>query len=176
MTKTANLETIEKATKKTWEEWLAFFKKIDAPKLSHKEIAQKVYDEIGDGWWAQGVTVAYEQHIGRRQPGQRSDGTYEVGANKTLNGTMDEAFAAWLKLVADKKEFNGVALEGAPTTNTTEKWRYWHAKLSDGTRLTVALNQKTPEKASFSIGHLKLASSTAAEKWRAFWKEFIEKL
>lgn len=43
-----------------------------------------------DGWWAQGVTVGYEQAIGRRLPGQAADGTFSVSATKTLSSRREE--------------------------------------------------------------------------------------
>ena len=90
MTKPVSIAGIVKATKITWPEWLSFFKNVGAKDLTHPEIAAKAYEKMAASqdsrrWWSQAVTVAYEQHIGRRQPGQRSDGTYEVTLNKTFN-------------------------------------------------------------------------------------------
>jgi len=95
MAKGVNIATIEKNTGKTWDEWLEFLEGIDAKNLTHKEIAQRIHDAGTPGWWTQAVTVAYEQHIGRRAPGQDNDGTFTITASKTLDGTMDEALATW---------------------------------------------------------------------------------
>ena len=105
-TKPINTAAIEKGTGRSWEDWLAFLKSIDAEKLSHKEIAERVA-ATGDatGWWSQSIAVAFEQSIGRRVPGQDNDGTFQVSATKTLPGTMDEALVAWAALVGDRKEF-----------------------------------------------------------------------
>lgn len=146
MTKPSNISAIEKTTKQSWSEWLTYLEAIGAKDLTHKEIAQKVYDKLGDGWWAQSVTVAYEQHIGRRQPGQRNDGGYEISVSKTLTGNMDAALQEWLHLVAGKTEFSNVAISGEPKTSETEKWRHWRCTLSDGSRVNAAVYQKTPEK------------------------------
>ncbi len=130
MTKSANIEGIETATHIPWAEWLDFFDSIGAKELEHKELAKKAYDKMKDtqasrSWWAQSVAVAYEQHIGRRQPGQRSDGTIEVAISKTLTGTMDEALQTWLDSVKEKTEFSGVPIAAPPTMSQTEKRRHW---------------------------------------------------
>src|SRR5690606_38785401 len=72
-------------TGRDWAGWLAFLDEIGARDMPHGEIAARVL-ATGDAsaWWAQSITVAFEQHIGRRRPGQRSAGTYEVSANRTV--------------------------------------------------------------------------------------------
>lgn len=180
MTKPSNIPTIEKATGISWDDWLSYFDEIGAKDLSHKEIAERVHEKLvhleNGGWWSQGVTVAYEQHIGRREPGQRSDGSYETSASKTVDGTMDDVLEKWIQLTTDKPGFNGVALEKEPTWSATEKWRNWRCALVDGTRVAVSIYQKTPEKASLGLGHLKLKSNDEAETWKVYWKEFLKEL
>lgn len=181
MTKPINTAGIEKATNKSWQEWLKILDNMGAKDLSHKEIARQLYDELdgkveNHGWWAQGITVAYEQQIGRRVPGQRSDGSFEVSVNKTLNGSMDEAFGAWLELLDQQTDFNGVKLIGEASTSETVKWRNWRATLVDGTKVVVGINQKTPDKANLGLAHQKLHNSGQAEAWRMFWKEFLNQL
>ncbi len=93
MTRAANIPAIEKSTNIAWTEWLLFLESIGAKNLSHKEIAQHVHNKLkasheNSGWWAQGITVAYEQHIGRRKPGQTNDGFFQVAVSKTLAGTI----------------------------------------------------------------------------------------
>jgi hypothetical protein len=175
MTKPMNIAAIEKATGKSWEEWLAFFKDIGAKELNHHEISLKVFETGTPGWWAQSVTVAYEQHIGRRVPGQRSDGKYEVSVTKTLSGTLDDAFAWWLAKVAEVKEFSGVLLAGEPQASKTDKWRHWRVSLSDGSKVIVSASQKAPGKALLAVTSQKLASNEDAEHWRAYWKKFLVK-
>ncbi|HEX5797013.1 MAG TPA: hypothetical protein VFX86_01335 [Candidatus Saccharimonadales bacterium] len=176
MTKPINTESIEKATGKSWDEWLKFFDQIGAKDLTHKEIAQKVHEAGTPGWWAQSVTVAYEQHIGRRVPGQRQDGKFDASASKMIDGTMDEALDVWLGAVKNKNEFDGVAVKGEARVSKTEKWRNWRCDLADGSRIVVGINQKTPDKAGLGLAQEKLESAEQAESKRAFWKEFLTRI
>ena len=63
-----------------WPEWVAYLE--PHKNLNHAAMAKLVLEKINQAgaskspeWWAQGVTIAYEQHIGRRQPGQTCDVT-----------------------------------------------------------------------------------------------------
>lgn len=173
MTKPINIESIEKATGKPWSEWLAFFDDINAKELTHHKIATKVHEAGTPGWWAQNITVAFEQHIGRRVPGQRSDGKYEVSVTKTFDGTLDDAFGWWLDKVSSTKEFSGISLANQSATSKTDKWRHWRVNLSDGSKVIVSTNQKFPGKAQLAVTSQNLASSLDVEHWRAYWKQFL---
>ncbi|NKX54723.1 hypothetical protein [Arthrobacter mobilis] len=181
MTKASNTAAIEKATGTGWENWVEFLDGVGGQDLPHKEIAKHAHERLLEahpnaGWWAQSVTVAYEQHIGRRQPGQSCDGDFQVGVSKTFPGSMDEALEAWCTLVAGRGEFSGVPLEKEPATSSTEKWRYWRAALSDGSRVSLDIYQKAPGKAGMGINHTKLDSQEAVEHWRAYWRVLFKEL
>lgn len=57
MAKSSRIQAVERATNRTWDEWLAFLNGIDAKNLSHHEIATKLVYELDGkidnvGWWA----------------------------------------------------------------------------------------------------------------------------
>jgi hypothetical protein len=181
MTKTANVQAIEEATGRKWGDWILFMAKLGAERLPHSEIANRVYDELNGrldnpGWWAQAVTVAYEQHIGRRAPGQRADGTYEFSLSRTLAGTMDEVFERWLRHVADRTDFNGVLIAKTPTTSQTATRRHWGCGLEGGARLSADVNPKDAGKSILTVTHAKLPSAEEAERWKAYWRSELEAL
>mgnify|MGYP003664292314 FL=1 len=123
-----------------------------------------------DGWWAQILTVRYEQEIGRRQPGQRCSGDHEIGVSATRLGDMDAVLAAWRAGHDARAEADGVAFDGPPRVTATEKWRYWKRDLADASRLTVNFCPKGEGKVLLQIQHGKLADAGTAERWRAYWK------
>ena len=67
---------------------------VGARDLTHHEIATNVL-ELLDGtidnpaWWAQSIAVTYEQAIGRRIPGQRPDGTFQMSVSKATSLDME---------------------------------------------------------------------------------------
>ena len=165
-------QAIEKATGSSWAVWLERLEKIGAKDMSHKEIARKLSDWGVPGWWAQMLTVSYEQHIGRRVPGQTCDGDFAAAVSKTLPGTLDEALGWWLKKVKGKSEFHDVTIEKT-SVSKTEKWRYWRAKLADGTLVSIHISTKPDNKANLGLQHEKLESQEQVDEWKRFWKKLL---
>lgn len=181
MTKASNIAAIEKATGTGWDAWVEFLDGVGGQELTHQDLARHAHGQLlqvhpNAGWWAQNVTVAYEQHIGRRQPGQSCDGGFAVGVSRTFGGSMDEALEAWCALVDGRGEFSGIPLEKEPSTSATGKWRYWRAALADGSRVSLDIHQKAPGKAGMGINHTKLDSAETVEHWRAFWRGLFKEL
>lgn len=177
MVRPMNIGALETGTGKSWSDFEQYLAGIGADQLSHKEIAQRLNDDgVATGWWAQSVTVAYEQQIGRRQPGQDCNGEYSVSVSKTLHGSKDDALRMWLGLVEGNESFSGIDISAAPDVNSTDKWRYWRCRLTDGSRVNVNIHQKSDEKASLGIQHERLESTDQVEHWRAFWKDLVSGL
>lgn len=169
------IKDIEKETSKSWEEWLTFFESINAKDLNHTKIAQAVSKQGVQDWWSQGVTVAYEQFIGRRVVGQTCDGDFSASISKTQPGNMDQTLQFWTGLVKDKKEFNSIPLKEEARTSATEKWRYWRAKLEDGSELNINIQNKADgQKSVLTINHDKLKSTDEIDQWKSYWKAFIQ--
>ncbi|MBO6540709.1 MAG: hypothetical protein JJ969_15085 [Rhizobiaceae bacterium] len=173
-TKPTDTDAIGSGTGRSWNEWQSFLEAIGARDMPHPEIARRV-EETGDAnsWWAQTITVAYEQHIGRRKPGQRSDGSFEVAATRTIEGDVAEHFEKLRQQFCSVSAFDGVALAGEPRTSVTPKRSYWRCDLADGTGVAFALEQKSGAKVLVAATHRKLASDTEAARWRAFWKDYL---
>ncbi len=177
MTKAQGVGPYEKVTQRGWPEWVALIDEMGGRDLPHPDIVPLVQKEIAHldlknhGWWAQGITIAYEQHIGRRIPGQQGDGTFASSASKTVPGTMDEALAAWEELVDGRAEFNGLEITEQPTTSATVKWRYWRCGLEDDSRINVTVNESAPGKCRVAVQHARLPSPEAAAECKAYWKD-----
>ena len=177
MTKPAETENFATAAGRSWKQWLDFLGEHDAERMSHAEIARLII-ATGDasGWWAQGITVAYEQHIGRRTPGQRSDGTFEVAISRALPGSIDEVMARWERHVSTLPAHDGVSPEGAPERSDTPKWRYWRCTLSDGSKVSATVSARSETTAGLTVTHSKLAEEADKERWRTYWKAVLADL
>ena len=177
MSKPANTAAIAKGTGKPWQDWLAFLESIGARDLPHGQIARKVLDTgEASAWWAQGIAVAYEQHIGRRVRGQRNDGAFEVAVGRTVSGSTDDVLALWLDAMAGCEAVDGVALAGPPTVSETAKWRYWRCALGDGSRLVATIGHRGEGKAGITVTVEGLADIADRERWRAYWKSALAAL
>lgn len=85
---------VREATGRGWDEWFDWLDDHGANELDHKGIVQLLDREaqLDSGWWQQQVAVRYEQHIGRRRPGEAADGTFQVGAQRTYRSTPARAW------------------------------------------------------------------------------------
>lgn len=164
-----------KATGRAWSEWFAILEERGARSLPHADIARMLHGDYGvSAWWSQSVTVAYEKEIGRRETGRRGEGDYTAATSRTLRGGLDEVFDRWLARVRGADTLDGVPLAADPTVSRTAKWRYWRAKLSDGSRVTATLSARPGgESCVLGIEHGKLAGRPEADRWRTFWKAYL---
>lgn len=172
---------LKEKTGKTAEEWVAHMEAtagaaIDS--IDHKEMARIACDTGITEWWAQGVAVSIEQHIGRRVVGQTCRGTYAANASKTISGDWLEIFPQFCSYM----ENNLGALLSPPTDSPrvaeTEKWRYWKIDLADGSKVSVNCQAKPSKdpanpKTGFGVSHDNVGSMEAREEYKAMWKEIL---
>jgi hypothetical protein len=175
MVKPVNTAAIAAGTKRTWDEWRGFLDGIGGRDLPHKEIAEAVH-KTGDasGWWSQSVAVAYEQHIGRRVPGQIKEGAYQASASCTVTGTSSEVHERWTAFMADRKTIDRMKITRGPETSVTENWRHWRCGLGNGSRVAVTFFQKASGKVAIGVGHENLKSEDEIVRWRGVWKTLLD--
>ncbi len=140
--------------------------------LDHTSLARLLVErwDIED-WWAQGVTVAYEQVIGRRVVGQSCEGTFSASASRTVPGDPDAVRDRWHAFMTDARR--GELGLKAPTLSDTPKWRYWRAAGVDGSRVSVHITAKDEGRSTLGIDHKSLASAEEREAWKSAWKRTL---
>ena len=180
----SRIKTVERATNRTWDEWLQFMDGIGAKNLSHHEIATKVIEELDGkvdnlGWWAQSVTVAYEQYTGHRIPGQRPDGTFQTSVSKATNLGMEALMDKWVNFAAGDQEVLAV-ITGEVRVNGTEKRITWRTKAPDGSEIRVTSEPKKDGTASIIAVQMGLETNElnmeAKAKWSSILERFLEEL
>lgn len=188
----ASTKALETGSGIEWSEWLTILE--PHRDLNHKDMAQVALAAIVERgkstspeWWAQGVTVAFEQHIGRRKAGERCDGSFSVTVSKTFPGNMDEVLQKWTDATAGMTELIGIPIVDGPRISQTEKWRYWRCKLADGSTVSVNIQTKPNktkagetsapyEKSALAINHDKFPDGDMLESYRAAWKAFVKEV
>src|SRR5699024_5538338 len=98
-------------------------------------------------WWAQTITVAYEQERGLRVPGQKKDG-FSVSASKTVDVPVERLFAAF----ADPELRSGWLPEQVDERTATPSRRFT-ADLPGHTRLAVTFQAKGEHKSLAGVEH-----------------------
>ncbi|MGY1694239.1 hypothetical protein ACI780_04925 [Geodermatophilus sp. SYSU D00814] len=171
---------VERATKRSWDEWLRFMDAIGAPDLDHRQIALRVYDELGDtveqrGWWTQSVTVAYEQHIGRRIPGQRSDGTFQTSVSRSTPLGMTELMERWRTFADGDAAVQQVVAGGEVRVSGTDRRTTWRTRAADGSSVVVTSEPKKDGTASLVATQVGLPTLEANDAARAWWTTVVER-
>jgi hypothetical protein len=182
MAANSRIKAVERATNKTWEEWLQFMDGIGAKNLTHHEIATKLLEELDGkidniGWWAQSVTVAYEQYIDRRIPGQRPDGTFQTSVSKATKLGMQELMDQWVRFAAGDQDLQSL-LGGEVRVSGTDKRITWRVKARDGSEIRVTSEPKKDGTASIIAVQMGLETNElnleAKSKWSSILQRFLE--
>jgi len=174
------IKPVERATNRTWDQWLEFMDRIGARDLDHKAIALRVYAELDGtverlGWWTQAVTVAYEQHIGRRVPGQRPDGTFQTSVSRATTSAMVELMDRWREFAARDETVQGLVLAGDLRVSGTDRRITWRTKARDGSALIVTSEPKPNGTASIVATQIGLPSLELNDEARARWTSVLER-
>jgi hypothetical protein len=163
--------------------WFGVLDRFGAVEKGHTAAARHLYDVHGvDGWYAQGITVAYERARGVRTVNQRCDGEYEVSASKVVTAetprviaalsqkrqrvkwaaAADQALVAALAAALDAPSSKGFIVRPDGQARVRYKW--------DGTTVELRLTPKPGGKTSLVVQHMKLPSADSVETRRAEWR------
>lgn len=171
-------ETVEAKTGKRWRQWFEQLDNAGARSWDHKTIAKRLHQEYGlTFWWAQTVTVAYEQAVGLRARHEMPDG-YQIQRQRVAKVASEQAWSQmedpelrrrWLPELAD------AALHSAQP----EKLRlqlHWDGFDSPKGRVLIAVQVRDDNKCAIGVMHSKLNAAESAEAAKAFWTERLEGL
>jgi hypothetical protein len=180
MATNARIKPVERATNRSWDAWLQFMDAIDARNLDHQQIALKVYEELDGtieplGWWTQAVTVAYEQYIGRRIPGQRPDGTFQTTVSRSTTLGMEELMEAWQQFAAEDETVQGIVVAGNLRVSGTDRRVTWRTKAQDGSSVIVTSEPKKNGAASIVATQIGLATRDANDEARQRWTSIVDR-
>lgn len=165
-------EAVKAKTGKTWSEWLDVLDAGGARELKHSDIALLLHDKHGvPDWWAQTVTVGYEQARGLRQKHQKPEG-YEVSGNKTVAVPLARLWEAW-RDEALRRRWLPEPFEVRKATPERSLRITWPEPPS---RVDVNFYAKGEAKSQVSLQHGHLADAEAGERMKAFWKQRLEAL
>ena len=165
-------EAVARATGKTWAEWLKVLDAAGAKKMSHKEIAAYLHDQLKcSPWWSQMVTVGYEQARGRREKHQKPNG-YSVSGSKTIAVPIDQLFAAWNDAKSRRRWLGAEKLAIRKATVNKSIRATW----SDGaTSVEINFYVKGDRKSQVTVQHDKLVDAKVAQKMKAYWRDVLVK-
>ncbi len=136
-----------------------------------------------DGWYAQGITVAYERARGVRALNQRRDGEYEVSVSKVMTAAdakgvikaftetrrrrrwmdgVDARLVHALSAALDSPASKGFVIRPDGQARFRYKW--------DGTTVQFYLSPKPGGKVSVVVANTKMPGAAMVDERRAQWR------
>jgi hypothetical protein len=170
-------ERLRDATGRSRAEWYALLDDAGAQEWDHTRIARWLGGEHDvDGWWAQSVTVGFEQSRGMREPGQRSDGSWEANATKTLYATRE---ALWPHLADEDLRRDWLDVYWQMVGGTEP--RSLRLTADDGSRITLLIDELAPgrdgrAKVRLSAQHVGLPDAGTVDETKKFWRDSLAAL
>src|SRR6185436_10421285 len=166
-------ERMVEATGRGWQEWFAILDGWNGISHSHTEIARWLMEEQGvPGWYAQSLTVGYEQARGLRAPGQRKDG-FAAGASRTVGVPVERLFEAFTDETIRDQWMPGADLR-VRTATAPRTARYdWE----DGsTRVIVGFDSAGEQKSRVALSHERLPDADSADEMKNWWRDRLTEL
>jgi len=175
---------LKKATGRDWPGWVDRLDKAGAAAMTHAQIASHLHEREGvDDWWAQMVTVGYEQAKGRRAKHQKPDG-FSVSGSKTVAAPVEAVFGAFTLARRRARWLPGTDVIVRKSTEFKSARITWNGGIGvrgeKGTSVEVNFYEKSDcsgrPKCMVQVQHNKIPDAQAAERIKAWWKQRLEAL
>jgi len=162
---------MRRATGRDRGEWFAVLDQWGAAGRPYREIADWLVAEHQlSKWWAQKLIVEYEEARGLRDPGIRRDGTFEVGASKTVAVPVARLTAAFVDAKLRGRWLPGIDVAAAkPAQPLRFDWK-------DGVSRVVVTFAGGEDKSQVSVQHQRLRDAKSAAEMKSFWRERLAAL
>ena len=165
---------VRRATGRGYAEWFDALDAWGAPGRPYREIAEWLTGTHGlSDWWAQKLIVEYEEARGLRPPGIRRDGTFEVGATKTVAVPVSRLFAAFVDTNLRERWLPGAAMRQGATQPDRSVRFDWERRIE---RVVASFAAIGDAKSQVAVQHERLPDAKAAAEMKAFWRERVAAL
>ena len=166
---------MRRATGRDRGEWFAVLDQWGAAGRPYREIADWLVAEHElSKWWAQKLIVEYEEARGLRDPGIRRDGTFEVGASKTVAVPVAQLYAAFTDGRQRGRWLPGVALSARDGERNASLRFEWKNGV-DG-RVAATFSAAGAGKSQVTVQHLRLPDAKTAAEMKSFWRQRLTDL
>lgn len=166
--------TVKEKTGKSWKQWFAVMDRKKCHELTHPEIVAYLRNGRDvSHWWAQTITVGYEQARGLREEHQKCDGAYEANGSKTVGVPLARLYAAWKTKTARKSWLTDPGFEVRKATDQKSMRITW---IDGETHVDAYFSAKGDNKSQVSLQHTKLRSEEERAEKKAYWKTQLQQL
>ena len=165
-------EAVRKATGRDWASWMKVLDAARASTLPHAQIALLLRADFAcTPWWSQMIAVHYERRRGLRQKHEKADG-FEVNVSRTVDLPIGVVFGAW-DVAGERRRWAPMLKFAAPRSRANHSIR---AEGEAGAKILVRFTPKGATRTLVVVEHSKLASRTAVERQRRFWRDVLDRM
>ncbi|MEU1688457.1 hypothetical protein [Micromonospora sp. NPDC005707] len=165
---------LRERTGRDWDEWFVRLDAWGAAGRTHTEIARWLVTEHEvPGWWAQTVTVGYEQARGLRAPGQRRGGGFEATGSRTVAVPVTVLYEAFADEAVRRRWLPDVAVRVRTATAPKSFRADWAGGPS---RIVAGFTPVSESKARVAVQHEKLTGAEEAGRLKAYWRDRLAAL
>ena len=186
-------DSVRDKTGHGWDHWFKILDAFDVVKHGHSKAAAHLVDAHGvSGWWAQSISVRYEQERGLRDVGQQGDKLYAVSVQRTFDAPVARVWRALTDL-AERRQWGGEGdhppvVEGGTFTgadgssgkflNVVPNARIRHTWQRPGCQPEQIEWTLTPkgDKTTVRFQHTKIVEKAAADQFKPMWTKAVEGL
>jgi hypothetical protein len=170
----ASSAALRRSTGRDRGEWFALLDDWGAAGHPYREIHDWLTAEHGvSSWWAQKLIVEYEQARGLRDAGIRRDGTFTVGASKTVRAPAGRVFEAFFDAEVRERWLPGAVMH----ERTSQPGRSARFDWEDGaTRINVTFSAMGDSRSQVAVEHEQLPDSATSEMRKLYWRERLTAL
>jgi hypothetical protein len=162
---------VQRATTRTWEEWLVTLDSEGMRGLPHRDVVQHLVRAHGlTSWWSQMVCVGYEQARGQRQVHEKPTG-FEISVSRTIDASASDLFRAF----NDPTRRSWSAVQDY-VVRTTIAPRSLRLGMPDSTLAAVTITRKGNTRCSIEIQHSNLPDAAAADRAKSMWRDALARL
>lgn len=164
---------MREATGRGWQDWFALLDACGGVKQPHRELARRLTGTHRvDPWWAQTITVGFEQARGLREPGQHADG-WAASASKTVGVPVQRLFRAFTDPDQRERWLPGAELRLRTETPPRSARYDWE----DGsTRVHIGFVELGESKSRIALAHERLPDADTAAEMKTWWRERVAAL
>lgn len=172
--RSAAADAAGRATGRDREEWFRVLDAWGAAQRPHRDIARWLMGEHRlTEWWAQTLTVWYEQTRGLRPVGGDRDGRFSVSTTKTFAVSVERLFEAFTDERTRARWLPNARISER-TSQPGRSARFdWNAGQS---RIVVGFAAKGPARSQVSLLHERLPSASASADARSYWRDRLSEL
>ncbi len=164
--------------------WFALLDAFGGAEKGHTLAARHLHRDLGvDGWYAQGITVAYERARGLRAQNQTCEGDFEVSVSRVLSVSQATVIAswsrartrtAWLKSLLDPAVARAAGQALASKLDLTKK--YPTVRFRAGAKYELGVSTKTPTKCTVHVALRGLRDQAEVTAQRRAWSAALDEL